>query len=757
MKHTLLAGCVASVLSAAAAAQTAPSEELETIVVTATRRAVDAQDVPQTINVLSEQNIKDLGSQDFAALANSVAGVELRQDQAGQGSVGIRGILPLDEGNLYGGTNSISGLYVGELPLSAAGRFPVLSPFDMQRVEVLKGPQGTLFGEGSLSGTIRFIPNPADSKDWDAAADMIYSATEHGGENYILNGMLNVPIASDVAGLRIAGYDRNMGGYTDARISDGLTVFKTIDDANTEHSTGGRASLLLTPAEDLTISATALLNETDNGFQNRATKNLTGSFSTKEYAHDELDAYNFAVEYDFGFAELVASYSYTDRSIDGSSDQSGFVPIVQGALAQLNPLVVFVLGLPPLPQVTGVYGKQDMGNRSNIGDIRLVSNGKDAFKWTVGAFYKTTDTLYKLDGNSTPPVPPSTWAAITGALTGGQLVVSDALVSKSTATVDQWALYGEASYDLSDKWQLLAGGRYFEENRDSLSSWSSAFALLTGGTPPGSQKSSGDSSLFLPKVSATYRFSPDVLAYALYNEGFRGGGQNDFIVMTGGPPDYDPETLDNSEIGLKSTLLDNRVIVNVSLYYMDWHDLQQVVAQGIGGIGESIGNVGDAHSAGMDFETRWLATDSLELTLTASLLQAELDNDVVLGPSAGNTVVPKGTRIPGTSENSFGVGATYRFNAFGDTGGFLGGRVTSHGDIISSLTTYKETTSGATTLDLRAGIEADHWQVYLFATNVTDASVPLRQDPSVNDIYTGQPLYYWASPRTIGINIRLGL
>ncbi len=752
MKHTLLAGCVASVLPAAAIAQTVTDTGLETIVVTATRRALEVQDVPQTINVFSEQSLKDLGSQDFANLANSVAGVELRQDQAGQGSVGIRGILPLDEGNLYGGPNSASGVYVGELPLSAAGRFPVLSPFDMQRVEVLKGPQGTLFGEGSLAGTVRFIPIAADSTGFDAAADMLYSGTTGGGDNFIVNGMVNVPLATDLAALRVAGYYRDMGGYTNARISDGITVFKTIEDANTEESSGGRALLTFTPGDDLRITLLALMNGTDNGFRNRATKNLTGSFSVEEHAEDDLDAYNFELDYDFSFAQLVASYSYTDRTINAYYDQSGFVPIVKGAYALLSAAT----GLP-FPTVTGVYGKQDMGSRADIGDIRLVSKADGAFQWTVGAFYRQTDTLYRLDGNSIDAVPPPIWAAVTGALTGGAIRIPDALVSKSTATYDQWAIYGEASYDLGDSWQFLAGGRLFEETRDSVATWSSAFAFLTGGAVPGTARSDGDSTLFLPKASVTYHFNPDVLGYALYNEGFRSGGQNDFLALTGGPPDYDPETLDNVELGLKSVLLDNSVIVNVSLYYMDWHDLQQVVAQGIGGIGESIDNVGDAHSAGVDFETRWRATDSLEFALTASLLQAELDNDVVLPPSAGNLVVPKGTRIPGTSDNSFSVGATYRFPAFAGTQGFLGGRVTERGDIISSLDTYKETTSGATTLDLRIGIEADNWQLYLFGGNVTNSAVPLRQDPAIDDSYTGQPLYYWGSPRTIGVNLRVGL
>ncbi|WP_137173744.1 TonB-dependent receptor plug domain-containing protein [Massilia sp. HP4] len=224
-------------------AQTAPPEPpaggaLETVVVTATRRALAMQDVPQTINVFSEKNLKDTGARDLTGLIGSMAGVELRQEQAGQGGVAVRGISELNMMNLYGGTGSATGMYLDEMPLSAGGRFPGIGAFDIQRVEVLKGPQGTLFGEGSLAGTVRFIANKPRFDQAAAAYQATASKTAGGGDNHALNAMVNLPLG-DKAALRLVAFEREDGGYMDARITDGRTVYRTLEDANSQRSRGG--------------------------------------------------------------------------------------------------------------------------------------------------------------------------------------------------------------------------------------------------------------------------------------------------------------------------------------------------------------------------------------------------------------------------------------------------------------------------------------------------------------------------------------
>lgn len=756
MKRKIIFTCIATVFSGVTLAQQA-QDRIETIVITATKRAQGMQDVPQTVSVFSEQNLKDIGAQDFSSLTSSMAGVELRQEQAGQGGVAIRGISELNMGNLYGGTGSATGIYLDEMPLTAAGRFPGLSPFDMQRVEVLKGPQGTLFGEGSLAGTVRFIANKPKFNKRDAAGDVTYSQTQGGGSNHTVNLMGNIPLSDNVAALRFVAYEKSEGGYADARITNGTTIFNTINNANTEKSTGGRVALRLAPNSDLTITGTLLTNDTKNGIRGRATDDLTGSFSVVDNTKDKLDAVNVNIEYGLSFADLVANVSHSDREIVAYLDQAGFVGTVNGAYAALNPLATFLLGVPWVTAVNGVYGLQNMRAKYDSYELRFVSNNPGPLKWTGGLYGKKADTLYSLDGNSVPAAPNSSWAAVTNAATRGAVTVGDPLLSNSRAKINQNALFGEASYDISKQFQLLAGGRLFKETRNSVSSWSSAFALLTGGAPPGTASTQKTSSLFNPKLTATYKFTPDVMGYGTYSQGFRSGGQNDFLALTpGAPADYNPERLINHELGLKTNLLNNTLLFNLSGYYMKWKELQQVVAQGIGGIGEAIGNVGDAHSTGIDLETKWLATKALEFNFNASALKAELDNSVVLVPSAGGITVPSGTRIPGTAKHTLSLGATYRYPAFGGMTGFVGGRVASRGDIISGLPNYTQTTPGNTTLDFKAGIESKKWQLYGFINNATNAKVALREDPT-RDILTGQRAFFWGRPRTIGLNLRFGI
>lgn len=757
MQRRVLVTCMACAFPAVSFAQAAAQGTMETIVITATKRAQSMQDVPQTVSAFSEKSIKDIGAQDFAGLANSMAGVEIRQEQAGQGGVAIRGISELNMGNLYGGPGSATGMYLDEMPLTSAGRFPGLSPFDMQRVEVLKGPQGTLFGEGSLAGTVRFIANKPKFDKFDAAADVTYSQTQDGGNNHAVNLMGNIPLSSNVAALRVVAYDKVEGGYTDARITDGKTVFKTIKDANTEKSTGGRVALRLAPNEELQISGTLLANDTRNGLRNRATDGSIGSFSTVENTIDKLEAYNLNVEYALRFADLVANVAHTDRKIVADLDQGGLVGTVNGALGQLNPLATFVLKVPWVGAATGVSGLQNMNAKADTVELRLVSNDKGSLRWTGGGYYKKMNTLYSLQGNTSPAIADASWAAVTGAVTKGALSIPDPLKSTSSAEIKQTALFGEVSNDFTKQFQLLFGGRMFKETRNSYSSWSSAFAFLTGGAPPGSATTQKTTSLFNPKITATFKVTPDMMAYGTYSQGFRSGGQNDFLALTpGAPADYNPERLVNNELGLKTTLLNNTLMFNLSGYYMKWKELQQVVAQGIGGMGEAIGNVGDAHSTGLDLETKWMPTKALEINFNASLLEAELDSTVVLGPSAGNLTVPSGTRIPGTAKQSFSLGTIYRTPVFGGMTGFVGGRITSRGDIISTLPDYRMTTPGSTTMDLKLGVESKKWQVYGFVDNATNKNVALREEPS-GDIFTAQRSFYTGRPRTVGINFRMGL
>lgn len=753
----VLAG-LGSIAPAWVMAQDAGQDKIETVVITATKRAEAMQEVPQAVSAFSEKNIKDVGAQDFGGLLNSLAGVELRQEQAGQGGVAIRGISELNMDNLNGGTGSATGMYLDEMPLTAAGRFPGLSTFDMQRVEVLKGPQGTLFGEGSLAGTVRFIANKPKFNKTDAALDASYSQTEGGAASHVLNVMGNIPLVDDVAALRVTAYQKQDGGYIDAHITDGKTLFSTIKDANYQDSKGARVALRLAPNRDLTLNATYLHYDANGGTRNRGSDPQSGSYSFPEFSTDKLDAFNVTAEYSLPLVDVVANASHTERHFFIDEDKGEALASVDAAVTSLYPLATKVLHIPWASSVTGVSTAHDMGVRADTLELRLVSNGGGALKWTGGLFYKHTDTGFADDGGGSPYIPASSWAAAVAAASKGKAVVTSSLHTESQSTIKQTALFGEVSEDVTERLQLLAGGRLFRETRASTTSWDSAFAYFSGGSASGSDHSGKTDSLFNPKLTVSYKIAPDVLGYATSSQGFRSGGQNDYqVYIPGSPADYKSEKLVNRELGLKSTLFDKSLILNLSVYDMQWKDLQQLIAKGSAGIGSAIGNVGDAHSMGIEMEAKWAVARGLEVNAAASVLNAVLDNAVVLPASAGGLTVPEGTRIPGTSKRTFSVGATYRHPLADQLTGFAGARVSGRSNLTSDLPTYQFTTPGNATVDLRFGVEAKRWQLTAFVDNATNKNVALREDTGNPDLLTGQRSFFWGRPRTIGLNFRTAL
>lgn len=751
-RFTLLAGLssVPFVLaSGPAAAQAAPqaqaraATELEEIVVTASKREEKLQSVPQTITAFTDQGIKDLGAQDFNGLVNSMSGVELRSVQAGQGGVAIRGVAELNIGNLFGGSGSATGLYLDEIPLTSAGFFPDVSSFDMARIEVLKGPQGTLFGEGSLAGTIRLVSNAPDVSGFGAAADLTYSSTEGGDSNQVYNGMINVPIGDKVA-VRAVGFHKDMGGYIDTRDASSGDITKNTND---DQSSGGRLGVLFTPTDKLSIGVSALISNADRGARNRATEDFVGTLSVPEQTQDDIRAYNGTLKYDFGSAELVVTSSYIKRDVDSVIDQGGLVGSVN-----------FVFGMFGIPiTADGVYINQKIATDAVATEARLVSTGSGPLKWTVGAYYKNLNSDYSLVSDGVPSIPAAVWEGISQYLTGGALTISQGYYTTGKATNKQLAGFGEVSYDLTNHWQLAAGGRVFNEKRTSDTSYGGVFPLLTGGPPPGTSKSDGNTTLFNPRGTLTYKFNDAAMSYLTVSRGFRSGGQNDlFALVQGGSRDYDPEELTNYELGLKSTWMDGRLLFNVAAFNLDWTDLQAVTAEGAGGIGETIGNIGNAHSRGVEVEVRALPIDGLELSLGATLLNAETDVAVTVPDPSGGApiVVPKGTRIPDTAEKTYTLGAAYRFGITEGIGGFGRATYSYVGDAIPSLTRADQTVPSRKTVDLRAGIEGKKWQVYLFADNVTNEKIYLTRE-SFPDLATGADQYYFGRPRTVGINVRV--
>ncbi|MBP7336719.1 TonB-dependent receptor [Niveispirillum sp.] len=716
---------------------------LEEIIVSATKRLVSAQSVPQSITAVSQADIQESGAQDFAALVGGIGGVELRSGQAGSGSVAIRGVSELNVENLNGGTGSATGLYVDELPLTAGGLFPDLNTFDLNRVEVLKGPQGTLFGEGSMAGTIRLITNKPKSDGVEAAIDGTLSRFRNGEGSKIANGMLNIPLVEDVLALRVVGFYKDIGGYIDTRLLGTGAITK---DTNDDRSKGGRALLRFTPTPALTLDAGVTLSRADRGTRSRAAETYIATLSTITGTDDDMDAYNLTAEYRFDGATLVSTTSYITRDVASISDQAGLVSTVNS-----------VFGMVGVPlRVDGVYADQTYNTKTLAQEVRLVSNAGGAWDWTVGAFYKKHEFTYDLFADGQPAIPSAIWIGISQALTGGKVTIPDSLTTRSDATTKQIAGFGEISYDVSDRVELLAGARLFRETRDSATVYGGVFPLLTAQVLPGSVASEGKSTLLNPRFTATYRWDKDVITYATVSRGFRSGGQNDlFFFVPGSAESYDPEKLTNYELGLKSTLADGRVILNASLFYLDWQNLQALVGQGPGGIGEVVGNLGDAHSRGIDLDIKALVGDGLELSLSGTLLDAETDDVAhVPDPRGGAPLaIAAGASIPRTSDLSISAAALYRRPLTAGLDGVARAAISHRSSAGTDLARPAEKTPGYETVDIRLGVEGENWAATLFVENLFDVKVPLLKE-NFADLVTGEDQYSLGRPRNMGVTVR---
>jgi len=394
---------------------------IEEVIVTATKREVGVQDVPQAISVFSGQMMDDLGATGFNDLVNHIAGVEYRTGQAGRGDVAMRGIST--QNAVQGGPGAAVGLYLDELPLTMAGFFPDMKSFDVDRIEVLRGPQGTLFGEGSMAGTIRLISHKPDPTEFSGRAELTYSDTKNGEGNFIGNAVVNIPLGETLA-LRASGIYSDMGGYVD--VLDLTTGEPLLENGNTSKTVGGRFALGWTPNDKLEINLSAIVNSAEQGLFSWGNEDYIHSTSVPSNLDDDMNAYNLTIDYDFGFANFVSSTSYFDRDLIGFVANDGLVPIVRGLYG--------LFGLPAAGPVTGVFIDQDITSEAFSQELRLVSNSSGKLQWTAGLFYKEQDFSNFFSGQSVPETTEAEVLFVSMFLTG--LPLTDNLVVDNSGTYE---------------------------------------------------------------------------------------------------------------------------------------------------------------------------------------------------------------------------------------------------------------------------------------------------------------------------------
>ena len=672
-------------------AQTQDTEsrvELEEIVVTALRRSTNIQDTPISISALSESVIERLGANEFSDFAGAVPGLSLRDNGPGQTRPVIRGIQGVGEAQV--------GVYYDEIPLGGApgttndaGRFQSeIKLFDIDRVEVLRGPQGTLYGSGSMGGTIRVITNKPDSTGFAGKMHAGFSGYSEGGTGFALNGMLNIPIVSNELALRVVAYVRDEDGFIDNAVLG-------LDDVNDIENRGGRASLRWTPTERLTLSGTVYHQDKNVGAGFHIDTSLDGYQSSaliSEPFDDKTDIYNVTVEYEFPTLKFIYSGSRFDREAE---------------YRFASPLAGGIVAIQPQPVELTSH------------EARLSSTA-NSLVWTLGVFSQDRDSLVR-----------SEVYTVAEGVQGPQVFLRE-----SVATLKQAALFGEVEFPLGDALSATLGVRYFDiEN-------SSAVTLMQGffrtPIPPDMQVSNltegGETGPTL-KANLSYSLNEDLLLYGQFAQGFRAGGANQNVSGIEIPPAYDSDSVDNFELGLRSTWWDGRLTFNSAIYLIHWDDIQGEQSDPTG-LFRFTANGSEAQVVGFEAELLAQPNDNWNVSAGLNLVEAELSADSPLNNINGFSQTGlEGDKVPNVPEVTANLAIEYTWTFAGlDAFAYVSGVYTGESQsdynpfLIESVTGLPSTRINPTyapqgdhtIIDCKVGVESRQWSLTFYIDNIAD-------------------------------------
>jgi iron complex outermembrane recepter protein len=737
---------------------------LQTIVVTAEKRESTVGTTPISMTALSGTALQDEGISNLEGLLGEVPGMSLKSYGPGQTEIEMRGMTS------GGGESPTVGFYLDEIsispPATAQNGKVAIDPdlYDLNRVEVLRGPQGTLYGSGSMGGTVKLVTNQPDLYHFSSNVQGSFSGTEGGGLNGGGNGMLNLPIVAGTFAIRLVATDTWTSGWIDRIVLNdfplpgspctgwyGCTrgavlaapVAADYKDVNWDHTTGGRVEALLQPTSKLSVAVDGLYQKISMGGPNYedfppGTEAHYQPFNVPEPFSDRFDLASATVNYDFDWATLTSATGYWSReqiqTVDGSEilQNVGDVPAYSAAGG---------LGF-------GAAGLTETDTTSQFSqEVRLTSEQQHPYRWLVGGFFSnynsTTDGSFIVPGLAT--------------IFGGIFGTTDFLTVHRPSRIVQSAGFGEGSYDITDKLTVTAGLRYFSYDA-TIQTIESGFVTPTHGPAPTTFAGTGSDSGANPKFNLSYRLDKHTLLYSTVAKGFRPGGGNAPIPTTGpgscgadlaalglsaSPLQYQPDSLWSYEAGEKASMRNNTVNINSAVYYEKWSDVQQNVVLGCGY--HFYANAGQAGIYGAETEIAVQPFAGLTVTESASYTHAALTQAVPsIGAPNGQPLVDVPDWLESTAINyahpiSLNLSFIARFSE-----SYVG-------------PSYDEAYAfdhlrGYDIMAARAGVAGGAWVAELFVDNlanehamIADTNSYVVNIPDVDRVATNQP-------RTVGVD-----
>ena len=744
-------------------------DDVEEIIVTASKKEQNIQDVAMSVQAISSAELERKNIKSLEDIANLSPAVTFNNVGPGKSNFYIRGISDGSIMNSYAGTESTTALYLDEQPLTAQSLTPDLHVYDIERVEVLMGPQGTLYGSSSTSGNIKIITKKPDTTSIDYGFDVEYGSIADGSKDNSLEAFVNLPIGSNMAA-RLSAYDVQDGGWID-NLPASFTyqnggINYTIDNTTApydlaeknynDNSKEGSRLRLTGEFDNFNLDLSFLQQdqvyngsyESDplNDLQTARLPDRSNTRFAPEIYKDSFDQMSISLSGTIGDdIDVVLTSSIFERDTEYTYDYASYVEYYSYAAYSYYVCNYYeyygsyYIDINDCRDPRMTYAQSNDMERNST-EIRVSSNNDSGFNWVLGAFQetneKTTDVDYLQPGGSYYP------SGLSGTWWEADLDRKGEIQ----------AIFGEAYIDINDKTQLTVGFRNYDQDMDLTASNGYYGDYLFGIS---NQNFKSSESGTIPKLNIKHNISDDLMVYGTYSEGFRPSGVNRLRPTDPAPKTYDADYLESLELGFKSTLGDGKVVMNGAIYSMDWKDYQTTTYDLSLVAVAFVDNVGNAEVTGVELNILYAINDTTSLTYYYNGVDSTLSEDYFQN---GVLYATSGNRLSYMPENSAYVSLDKDYTLMGNSAymnldySYTGSRYNSYENGAIQLPSYG-------LANFRTGVDFDNTSLEFYINNILDKDAYLSRYNDFEGVgssgYNGFGIRRTGSkPRVIGVRFR---
>jgi outer membrane receptor protein involved in Fe transport len=759
LKKTIAFGGLAAISSFESNEVVAAEEEsnIEEIIVTATKRESRIEDLPMSVQAITGSRLESANVNDFMDYAELIPSLSYIQYGPGRSAFYIRGTSDGNFGNLAGPNTTVA-MYIDESPINTVGLNPDLHIYDMERIEVLNGPQGTLYGSSAQGGTVKLITNKPERGQFDAGAELDFSSGKKTDPSESVEAFINIPISDNVSA-RVSGYDVTEAGFIDlvggtrTFTGSGYTVpLIEEQDHNESNVKGYRASLRAWINDSLTATLTHINQEsyTSGSWDHQPTVlgDLKSSRVIDELTDDEWSQSNLTIEGDLGNSSFTYAGTFFDRDVRYLWDYNDYVEYYQldstgvtgfgyASYYTCDYYSYYYYGtFEGACNDPTMWADYSLNMERETHELRFTGGEEgDQLQWLIGVFYDKLENPYKytyLWPGLQSYYSDGSWGG-TG-ISGREGIWWEADNIREDETK---AIYGEAIISLNENTDLTLGLRAFDSKIlfNAKDGYFGGFGLdYYGHEANRTEEDSGIS----PKIAISRTLENDALVYFNYSQGYRPAGTNRTNRNSDAAPlYYDSDELNNYEIGYKYANSDATLRFNTALYFMDWKDMQTAVYDRDLATIQFNTNIGDAEIAGLEFDLSYLAQNGFNIILGGSIIVPRLKEDFIL---SGTVQATSGTQLANVAKRKLSLSINREFTAFNGLDGYFDLNVSRTGERKSSVTNPVDQPR-YTLANLSTSISSDNWEGVLYIDNLTDEQAVIweYQGYRPETIFTNRP------------------